>query len=202
MSLSDQFSLRASAPERALDRPRLQLDPSARKALPVWLPVSIGGAVGVGFSIAKLAGGSYGWEDFLGIAVLVAAAAVAEAFPVPIEGVAVGATSLATIFLVAVAAIYGWAPRRRSRGSWRWRSSRPAAPAAQPDRVQLRRVRHRRHRSRCRGRGLPQRRRCCSSSWASIAAAVCFYLVDITLLSAVVSRSRRLAFPPSLLRYI
>ena len=109
MSLSDQFPVRASAPERALDRPRVQLDPSARQALPVWLPVSIGGAVGVGFAIAKLAGGSYGWEDFLGIAVLAAAAALAEAFPVPIEGVAVGSLSLATIFLVAAASIYGWA---------------------------------------------------------------------------------------------
>jgi signal transduction histidine kinase len=34
---------------------------------------------------------------------------LAEAFPVPIEGVAVGATSLANVFIVATAVIYGWA---------------------------------------------------------------------------------------------
>ncbi len=169
--------------------------------MPVWLPVSIGGAVGVGFAIAKLAGGSYGWEDFLGIAVLLAAAALAEAFPVPIEGVAVGSMSLATIFLVAVAAIYGWAPggvagflamavvetgRRRplSRiafncGMYALCGIAAGAAAAAVDNGDL-----------------------LNLVLGSISAAICFYLVDITLLSAVVSRSQRLAFAPALLRYI
>jgi hypothetical protein len=39
---------------------------------------------------------------------LLAASVVAEAFPMPIEGVSVGATSLASVFIVAVAALYGW----------------------------------------------------------------------------------------------
>ena len=201
MSLSDQFPVRASAPERAVDRPRIQLDPSARQALPVWLPVSIGGAVGVGFAIAKLAGGSYGWEDFLGIAVLAAAAALAEAFPVPIEGVAVGSMSLATIFLVAAASIYGWAAggvagclamlvveagRRRplSRiafncGIYALGGIAAGAAAAAIHNGDL-----------------------LNLVLGSIAAAVCFYLVDITLLAAVVSRSQRFSFPPALVRYI
>jgi signal transduction histidine kinase len=169
--------------------------------LPVWLPVSIGGAVGVGFAIAKLAGGSYGWEDFVGIAVLLAAAALAEAFPVPIEGVAVGSMSLATIFLVAAAAIYGWAAggvagflamavvetgRRRPLSRIAFNcgiyalggiaAGAAAAGISNGDLLNL--------------------------VLGSIAAAVCFYLVDITLLAAVVSRSQRLAFPPALLRYI
>jgi signal transduction histidine kinase len=38
------------------------------------------------------------------------ASIVAEVFPVPIEGVAVGATSLANVFIVGAAVVYGWAP--------------------------------------------------------------------------------------------
>ncbi len=41
---------------------------------------------------------------------LVLAATFVEAFPVPIENVPVGGTSLATVFIVGTAAIYGWAP--------------------------------------------------------------------------------------------
>jgi signal transduction histidine kinase len=44
----------------------------------------------------------------LGATGLLAAAVVAEAFPMPIEGVDVGAMSLASVFIVAAAAIYGW----------------------------------------------------------------------------------------------
>ena len=43
------------------------------------------------------------------IALLVAATFV-EAFPVPIQNVPVGGTSLATVFIVGTATIYGWAP--------------------------------------------------------------------------------------------
>jgi signal transduction histidine kinase len=199
--MSDQFPVRASAPERALGRPRVHLDASARQALPVWLPVSVLGLIGVAFAIAELARGSYGWKDFVGIAVLAAAAALAEAFPVPIEGVAVGSMSLATIFLVAVAAIYGWAaggvagfvamavveagrPRPLSRmafncGIYALAGIAAGAAAAALDNGDL-----------------------LNLVLGSIAAAVCFYLVDITLLAAVVSRSQRLAFPPALIRYI
>src|SRR5205823_4278090 len=39
---------------------------------------------------------------------LLASAVIAEAFPVPIEGVSAGRTSLATVFIVAAAVIYDW----------------------------------------------------------------------------------------------
>ena len=39
---------------------------------------------------------------------LLVAAALSEAFPVPIEGVAAGATSFANVFIVATAVLYGW----------------------------------------------------------------------------------------------
>ncbi|HEX6700075.1 MAG TPA: HAMP domain-containing sensor histidine kinase [Gaiellaceae bacterium] len=49
-----------------------------------------------------------GRAAFAGAAVLLVASILAEAFPVPIEGVAAGATSLATIFMVATATLYSW----------------------------------------------------------------------------------------------
>jgi len=48
-----------------------------------------------------------GGSTLAGVAGLLVAATLAEAFPLPIEGVA-GATSLAIVFIVATAAIYGW----------------------------------------------------------------------------------------------
>jgi diguanylate cyclase (GGDEF)-like protein len=45
----------------------------------------------------------------LGIAALLLAAAIAEAFPLPIQGIPIGATSLASLFVVGTAALYGWA---------------------------------------------------------------------------------------------
>jgi diguanylate cyclase (GGDEF)-like protein len=44
----------------------------------------------------------------LGIAALLLAAAIAEAFPLPIQGIPIGATSLASLFVVGTGALYGW----------------------------------------------------------------------------------------------
>jgi signal transduction histidine kinase len=49
-------------------------------------------------------------EALAGVLILFAASALAEAFPVPIEGVRIGLTSFATVFIVATAVLYGWAP--------------------------------------------------------------------------------------------
>jgi signal transduction histidine kinase len=182
-------------------RLRVRLDDSSRFALPVWLPVAVAGAAGLALAIASLASGALGWRDFAGIAVLLAAAAVAEAFPVPIEGVAVGSTSLATIFLVAAATVYGWAAgavigflamalvevgRRRpfsriafNSGVYVLGGSAAGAAAA----------------------GL-QSGTLLQLVLGAIAAATAFYLVDITLLAAVVSRLRRIGLLSSLLRYL
>jgi signal transduction histidine kinase len=75
--------------------------------LPILVPVILGGAVGLVAALVSYALHGPTWNEAAGIGVLLAAATVAEAYPVPIEGVAVN-TSLATIFLVATAAIYGW----------------------------------------------------------------------------------------------
>lgn len=200
MSLSNHLPVRTGASERGLRLPRVQLDASSRNALPVWLPVSVGGAVGLGFAISSLVSGSYGWKDLAGVAVLLAAAAVSEAFPVPIEGVG-GTTSLATIFLIAVAAIYGWAAagvagflamalvevgRRRpfSRiafncGIYTMGGIAAGAGAATVDEGTLLHL-----------------------VLGAISAAICFYLVDISLLAAVVSRARQVAFLPTHRSYV
>ena len=201
MSLSNHFPVRAPARIRGLSLLRVRLDDSSRLALPVWLPVGLAAAVGLGLAIASLAAGDLGWRSFVGIAVLLAAAALAEAFPIPIEGVAVGATSLATIFLVSTAAIYGWAVaaavgfltmaiveigRRRPFSRIAFNSgvyvlggiAAGAAAAGLQSGTLLQLV------------------------LGAIAAAASFYLVDITLLAAVVSRSRQIAFLPSLRSYV
>jgi signal transduction histidine kinase len=85
---------------------RLRVGVTAR-VLPVALPVIAVGAAGVGAAAAALVREPPGTAVLLGAAGLLAASVVAEAFPLPIEGVN-GATSLATVFIVAAAAIYGW----------------------------------------------------------------------------------------------
>jgi signal transduction histidine kinase len=167
----------------------------------VWAPVALVGFVTLCAAIVTLAGEQLGWRDTVGIALLVAAATLAEAFPVPIEGVAVGSTSLATIFLVAGATIYGWAAaaiaafvamavveaaRRRpfSRGAFNCGVYVLAAAGAGgvADRFQDGTL-----------LGL---------SLGAIAAACTFYAVNIALLAAVVTRSRRVAYGPTLTNYV
>jgi signal transduction histidine kinase len=97
-------------PRRRLARRRVRPHRSVERSriLPVALPVIALGAQGIGAAIAALWGNPPSGTALLGTAGLLAAAIVAEAFPLPIEGVSVGATSLATVFIVATAAIYGW----------------------------------------------------------------------------------------------
>jgi signal transduction histidine kinase len=145
--------------------------------------------------------GDFGWRDAVGVVALLAAAAIAEAFPVPIEGVAVGGTSVATIFLVAVAVVYGWAAaalaaflamalvevaRRRPMSRIAFNcgiyvlaaTAAGGVGAAFDDDSVLQLV------------------------LASFAAATAFYLVDITLLSAVLVRVTRGRFLSSLRGYV
>jgi signal transduction histidine kinase len=202
VSTSNHLRLRASRDvRRRLRLQLLRLRPETRQTLPVVVPVALAGAVALGFAIRSLASGGRGWHDFAGITALLIAATLAEAFPVPIEGVVVGSTSLATIFLVAVAVIYGSAAaavvgfltmtlvevgRRRPASRIAFNAgvyvvaatAAGAAAAAYGDRA------------------LP------GLVAGAILAAICFYLVDIALLAAVVSRSRRIPFVSSLRSYV
>jgi signal transduction histidine kinase len=73
------------------------------------VPVGIAGLVGIAAAIVALAVDPPAWQVVAGVGGLLAAATVAEAFPLPIEGVNAGATSLAIVSIVATAVLYGWA---------------------------------------------------------------------------------------------
>ncbi len=108
MSLSEHPPLPAPGEGGRFHWPFARFRDDTRRVLPVLVPVIVTGAVGLVLAFWWFASSGPTWPDLAGIGVLLAAATVAEVFPVPIEGVA-GNTSLATIFLVSVAAIYGWA---------------------------------------------------------------------------------------------
>jgi diguanylate cyclase (GGDEF)-like protein len=75
--------------------------------LPLVVTSVVAGAVAVVLLAASQLGGTPA-SAFAGAGVFLLGATVAEAFPVQIVGVAAGATSLATIFIVATAAVYSW----------------------------------------------------------------------------------------------
>jgi diguanylate cyclase (GGDEF)-like protein/putative nucleotidyltransferase with HDIG domain len=72
----------------------------------VVVPVIAGAAAVSVLAASQLAGTPA--SAFVGAGVFLLGATVAEAFPVRIVGVAAGATSLATIFIVATAVVYSW----------------------------------------------------------------------------------------------
>ncbi len=100
------------APEGATDtgEPEGRAASATRRLLPLVLPVwLLGGAavVGAGWSFAAA---RPSLAVLGGVLALLAAAALAEAFPVPLESLPAGHVSLAATFVVGTAVIYGWAP--------------------------------------------------------------------------------------------
>ena len=82
------------------------------RILPVLLPVTLAGLNVFAAAVVALQARPLNAEELGGIAVLVIGAALAEAFPVPmeLEGMAAGGVSLAAVFVVGAAVLYGWAP--------------------------------------------------------------------------------------------
>jgi diguanylate cyclase (GGDEF)-like protein/putative nucleotidyltransferase with HDIG domain len=74
----------------------------------VVLPVSVGAFVVAVMALVEFAASGPGAAELAGLLALLVASTVAEAFPVPIENVPVGGTSLATVFIVGSAVLYGW----------------------------------------------------------------------------------------------
>ena len=72
------------------------------------VPVIVAGPAVLTVAVYRFATSAPGTDEIVGALALLAAALLAEAFPVPIEGVAAGRTSLANIFIVGTAVIYGW----------------------------------------------------------------------------------------------
>ena len=96
-----------------LARPRLRLPVAwrlrASRGEPLALvPVSVAGAALFVAAAYDFVAGGPAADEIAGSLALLAAATLAEAFPVPIEGVAAGRTSLANIFIVGTAVTYGW----------------------------------------------------------------------------------------------
>ena len=89
---------------------RSPLADSYGRLAPVLVPVSVAGLAVLAAAASTLPS-TLSAGDTLGIIVLVTGAMLAEAFPVPIEleGVAAGGVSLAAVFIVGAAIIYGWA---------------------------------------------------------------------------------------------
>ncbi len=188
MNATDNPPLPAPGERRRFSTPLARFDTDTRRVLPVLVPVIVLGIVGLGLSVGVFVARTPSWSELAGSFVLLVAATVAEAFPVPIEGVGVN-TSLATIFVVAVAAIYGWdaaaivgflamalaelgrrPPIRRASFNCALYViagiAAGGAAAAMDDGTLAGRV------------------------LGALFAATAFYLVDVTLLAAIVSRAR------------
>jgi signal transduction histidine kinase len=84
------------------------LPDETRRVLPLVAPVVLGGAAALAAALWSFAADSPDGPTIAAAAAFLLAAAIAEGFPVPFESVAVGGTSLATIFIITTAVLYGW----------------------------------------------------------------------------------------------
>jgi hypothetical protein len=78
------------------------------RLLPLILPVSVLGTAIVVVAGSHFAASSPPTKTVLGAWAFLAVTALAEAFPVPLERVPVGGTSVAMIFVVGASVVYGW----------------------------------------------------------------------------------------------
>lgn len=80
------------------------------RLLPLLGPVSLSGVAALAVAAVAFAASTPAAAVLGGLLALCVAATFVEAHPVPIEGVASGGVSLAAVFIVGAAVIYGWAP--------------------------------------------------------------------------------------------
>jgi diguanylate cyclase (GGDEF)-like protein len=78
------------------------------RLLPIFLPVTLAGAASIAAAIAGYALDPPAVKDAVGIAVLLGAAIFAEAYPVPVERLPAGSVALAAVFILGAGIIYGW----------------------------------------------------------------------------------------------
>jgi diguanylate cyclase (GGDEF)-like protein/putative nucleotidyltransferase with HDIG domain len=98
------------AHSRTEDVRQVRLSRETARLLPIVAPVVFGGTLVTVLALSALAAVEPSPATLAGMMALLVAATFVEAFPVPIENVPVGGTSLATVFIVGTASIYGWAP--------------------------------------------------------------------------------------------
>jgi diguanylate cyclase (GGDEF)-like protein len=77
--------------------------------LPLVVLITLGATATVAAAAASLAGEGLPRSSLAGLLALFVAAAFTEAFPLPIQGIPIGQTSLAGVFVVGAAVLYGWA---------------------------------------------------------------------------------------------
>jgi diguanylate cyclase (GGDEF)-like protein len=167
--------------------------------LSLVLPVTVGATVAIAAAAASLAGEGLSAPSLAGLLALFAAAAFTEAFPLPIRGIPIGRTSLASVFIVGTAVLYGWAAatilsflmqltveagRRRAPIRVAYNSSVYALAAAAAGAAAAALAR------------LPVDHMLIETP----AAAAAFYMVDLVLVALVVARSSHEQFRPLLKR--
>jgi hypothetical protein len=89
-------------------RRRAEIGRETVRLLPLLLPVIVAELVTVTIAASAFAASQPSASTLAGVWALLIVTVVAEAFPVPLENVPVGGTSLATIFIVGTSVIYGW----------------------------------------------------------------------------------------------
>src|SRR4029453_9365927 len=89
-------------------RRRAEMGRETARLLPLLLPVIVAEIVTGTVAAAAFVRSEPSAETIAGVWASLIGTAVAEAFPVPLENVPVGGTSLATIFIVGTSVIYGW----------------------------------------------------------------------------------------------
>ena len=80
------------------------------RLLPIVVPVALSGFAVLAFAIGEFVASNPEPEVLAGVFALLLAATFVEAHPVPIEGISSEGISLAAVFIVGTAVIYGWAP--------------------------------------------------------------------------------------------
>jgi signal transduction histidine kinase len=180
----------------------VRVNPETARVLPVVGPVAAIGTALAALAVVTFAAERPSAEVVAGVLVLFAASALAEAFPVPIEGVRIGLTSFATVFIVGAAVFYGWAPavlvafatmaltetaRRRPLVRIAYNSSLYVLAATGASLAAS-------------AVGDPTRT-LTSLMLATLLASTTFYALDIALLAAVVARSEREPYAVLLRRY-
>jgi diguanylate cyclase (GGDEF)-like protein len=100
--------LPASAPTPANSNNERFVSRETRHLLPVLAPVAVAGFLVVAAAIWQTIAAPPTWPAVAGVAALLAAALFSEAFPVPVENLPGGRLSLAAVFVLGAAVMYGW----------------------------------------------------------------------------------------------
>jgi diguanylate cyclase (GGDEF)-like protein len=172
-----------------------------RGVLTLVVLVTLGAAAAVGAAGTSLAREGLPFSTLAGLTVLLAAAAFTEAFPLPIQGIPIGQTSLAGVFVVGAAVLYGWAgatlvsvlmqlsvevARRRAPSRIAYNSSVYALAAAAAGAAAA----------------AAGRLRVDHALTETPAAAAAFYGVDLVLVALIVAVTGRERFGPMLRRTV